>query len=173
MTTLSFTLNGKSVHVDDVEPSTPLARVLRDQLGLIGTKIGCEEGECGACTVIVDGKAVVSCLYPAWKAQGAKVETIEGLKKGDQLHVLQQAFIEANASQCGYCSPGFIMSAKALLDAHPRPSRQEIIQAITGNLCRCTGYYQIVNAIELAAQRLAGEENGPRPAEEGRGRILP
>ncbi|MGQ9516662.1 MAG: (2Fe-2S)-binding protein, partial [Anaerolineae bacterium] len=156
MTALRFILNGKPVLVEDVEPSTPLARVLRDRLGLIGTKIGCGEGECGACTVIVDGKAVVSCLYPAWKAQGAKVETIEGLKQGDRLHVLQQAFIEANASQCGYCSPGFIMSAKALLDARPRPSRQEIIQAIAGNLCRCTGYYQIVDAIELAARRLAG-----------------
>lgn len=173
MTTLRFILNGKPVQVNDVEADLPLARLLRDRLGLIGTKIGCEEGECGACTVIVDGQAVVSCLYPAWKVQGARVETIEGLKQGDQLHVLQQAFMEANASQCGYCTPGFIMSAKALLDARPRPSRQEIVEAIRGNLCRCTGYYQIVDAIELAARRLAGEENGPRPAEEGQGRILP
>lgn len=173
MSTLRFILNGQPVQVDDLDPSTTLARLLRDQLGLIGTKIGCEEGECGACTVIVDGRAVVSCLYPAWKVQGAKVETIEGLKKGNQLHVIQQSFIDANASQCGYCSPGFIMSAKALLDAHPLPSREQIIQAIAGNLCRCTGYYQIVDAIELAARRLAGEENGPRPAEEGQGRILP
>jgi carbon-monoxide dehydrogenase small subunit len=173
MATLRFILNGKDIQVENVEPATPLARLLRDRLGLIGTKIGCGEGECGACTVIVDGKAVVSCLYPAWKVQGARVETIEGLKQGDQLHVLQQSFVDANASQCGYCTPGFIMSAKALLDAHPRPSRQEIVEAIRGNLCRCTGYYQIVDAIELAARRLAGEDDSPRPAEEGRGRILP
>ncbi len=173
MTALRFTLNGQPIQVENLEPATTLARLLRDHLGLIGTKIGCEEGECGACTVIVDGKAVISCIYPAWKVQGARVETIEGLKQGDQLHVLQQAFIDANASQCGYCTPGFIMSAKALLDANPRPGRQEIVQAIAGNLCRCTGYYQIVDAIELAARRLAGEENGTRPAEEGRGRILP
>ena len=168
---LSLTVNGKSVRVD-ADPDEPLVRVLRERLGLIGTKIGCGEGECGACTVIVDGDAVLSCIYPAVKAQGCQVETIDGLKQGMQFHVLQQAFIDANGSQCGYCTPGFIMSAKALLDRNPTPTREEIVEAISGNLCRCTGYYQIVDAIELAARRLAGvPEDGERVAEQGVGVI--
>jgi aerobic-type carbon monoxide dehydrogenase small subunit (CoxS/CutS family) len=171
MAWLSMNVNGESVTVD-VDPEEPLARVLRDRLGLIGTKIGCGEGECGACTVIVDGLAVLSCLYPAMKAHGRQVETIDGLKEGQQLHVLQQAFVDANASQCGYCTPGFIMSAKALLDRNPNPTRDEIVEAISGNLCRCTGYYQIVDAIELAARRLAqAQDEGPRVAERGVGVI--
>ena len=171
MAWLSMDVNGQSVTVE-VDPEEPLARVLRDRLGLIGTKIGCGEGECGACTVIVDGMAVLSCLYPAMKAHGRRVETIDGLKQGQELHVLQQAFVDANASQCGYCTPGFIMSAKALLDRNPNPTRAEIVEAISGNLCRCTGYYQIVDAIELAARRLAGiGEDVPRVAERGVGVI--
>ena len=159
MTELQMILNSKPVTVA-VEPDDMLAHVLRDRLGLIGTKIGCGEGECGACTVIVDGKAVTSCIYPALKAQGCHVTTIEGLHADDKLHVIQQAFIECAASQCGYCTPGMIMSAKALLDERPHPTREEIEAGISGNLCRCTGYYQIVEAIQLAAERLAGEKEG-------------
>jgi carbon-monoxide dehydrogenase small subunit len=123
-------------------------------MGLIGVKIGCGEGECGACTVLVDDEAVLSCIYPALKVQGRRVTTIEGLSQNRQLHVIQQAFIDCTASQCGYCTPGMIMAAKALLDQNPNPTRQEIVVGISGNLCRCTGYYQIIDAIELAAQRL-------------------
>jgi len=159
MPELRMRVNGKEVTVE-VEPDDLLAYVLRDKLELIGTKIGCGEGECGACTVLVDGQSVTSCIYPALKAQGRDVTTIEGLRRNEELHVIQQAFIDCAASQCGYCTPGMIMSAKALLDANPNPSREEIEAGISGNLCRCTGYYQIVEAIHLAAQRLAerGEE---------------
>jgi carbon-monoxide dehydrogenase small subunit len=171
MARLSMHVNGELI-TTDVDPTEPLVRVLRDRLGLIGTKIGCSEGECGACTVIVDGQAVLSCIYPALKADGRHIETIDGLKVGAELHVLQQAFVDANASQCGYCTPGFIMSAKALLDSNLRPSRAEVVEAISGNLCRCTGYYQIVDAIALAARRLAGEsEDSLRIADRGEGTI--
>ena len=148
---LTMTLNGESVTVE-VEPFELLVDVLRDKLGLTGTKIGCNEGECGACTVIMDGQAVLSCLLPAMKAQGREVVTIEGLSRGDELHPLQQAFIEKGAVQCGYCTPGMIMSAKALLDENPRPSIDEIEEALAGNLCRCTGYFQIVEAVEAAIE---------------------
>ncbi len=153
MPTLTMNLNGEDVSVE-IEADELLAWVLRDRLGLIGTKISCGEGECGACTVIVDGQAVDSCIYPAMKAQGRGVETVESLKVNRRFHVLQQAFIEKAASQCGYCTPGMLMAAKALLDVNPHPSREEIKEAISGNLCRCTGYYQIVEAIELAAEKL-------------------
>lgn len=149
---LEMTLNSKSVSVE-IEPGDLLAQVLRERLGLIGTKIGCGEGECGACTVLVDGVAVTSCIYPAMKAQGRRVETIEGVAKDHELHTIQQAFMDHAASQCGYCTPGFIMAAKALLDTNPQPTRDEIVAGISGNLCRCTGYYQIVDAIEDAARR--------------------
>lgn len=156
MPTLEMVLNGDKVSVD-VEPGDLLANVLRDQLGLIGTKIACGEGECGACTVLVDGRSVTSCIYPALKAQGREVTTIEGLGEDGQLHPIQQAFVDKTAPQCGYCIPGMVMSAKALLDENPHPTREEVEAGISGNLCRCTGYYQIVEAIELAAQRLAGK----------------
>jgi carbon-monoxide dehydrogenase small subunit len=148
---LTMTLNGESVTVE-VEPFELLVDVLRDKLGLTGTKIGCNEGECGACTVIVDGQAVLSCLLPAMKAHGREVVTIEGLGRDGELHPLQQAFIEKGAVQCGYCTPGMVMSAKALLDENPRPDAEEIEEAIAGNLCRCTGYLQIIEAIEAAVE---------------------
>jgi len=154
MPTLEMVLNGDKASVD-VEPGDLLANVLRDELGLIGTKIACGEGECGACTVLVDGRSVTSCIYPALKAQGREVTTIEGLGEDGQLHPIQQAFVDKTAPQCGYCIPGMVMSAKALLDENPHPTREEVEAGISGNLCRCTGYYQIVEAIELAAQRLA------------------
>ena len=148
---LTMTLNGESVTVE-VEPFELLADVLRDKLRLTGTKIGCSEGECGACTVIMDGQAVLSCLLPAMKAHGREVVTIEGLSRDGELHPLQQAFIEQGSVQCGYCTPGMIMSAKALLDENPNPSLEEIEEAIAGNLCRCTGYLQIVEAINQASK---------------------
>jgi carbon-monoxide dehydrogenase small subunit len=150
---LKFTLNGKPVSVW-VEPGDLLAGVLRDELGMIGVKIGCAEGECGACTVLVGGTAVLSCIYPAQKVAGREVTTIEGLAGSRQLHAIQQAFLDCFASQCGYCTPGMILAAKALLDENPQPSRQEIMAGISGNICRCTGYYQIVDAIALAAARM-------------------
>jgi len=148
---LTMTLNGQKVTVE-IEPSELLAYVLRDRLGLTGTKIGCDEGECGACTVILDGQAVNSCLLPAMKADGCEVVTVEGLAQGGELDPLQRAFIDRGAVQCGYCTPGLLMSARALLDENPHPSEQEIKDAIAGNLCRCTGYFQIVEAIKEAAR---------------------
>lgn len=154
---LEFVLNGEAVKVA-VNPAANLLTVIRDNLGLLGTKEGCGNGECGACTVILDGKAVNSCLLPALKASGCRVETIEGLSQGQNLHLLQQAFIETGAVQCGYCTPGIIMSAKAFLDQNSNPSLKEIKEAISGNICRCTGYVKIEEAILLAAKRM-GEKN--------------
>jgi aerobic-type carbon monoxide dehydrogenase small subunit (CoxS/CutS family) len=147
---LTMTVNGQPVALE-VEADELLVDALRDRLGLTGTKIGCSEGECGACTVIMDGEAVLSCLIPALRAQGREVLTIEGLSEGETLHPLQQSFVEHGAVQCGYCIPGFVLSAKALLDRNPDPDRDEIKEAIAGNLCRCTGYVKIIEAIEAVA----------------------
>jgi carbon-monoxide dehydrogenase small subunit len=151
MEALTMKLNGHEVTID-VKPDALLIDVLRDQLELTGTNEACGEGECGACTVLLDGEPVTSCLVPALKAQGREVMTVEGLASGVELHPLQKAFVEHGAVQCGYCTPGMLMSAKALLDRNPHPSEEEIKRAISGNLCRCTGYAKIVEAIGAAAQ---------------------
>ena len=148
---LQMCLNGQEVHLE-VSPGATLATALRDQLGLTGTKIGCEEGECGACTVLVDGQAVDSCLYLALKAAGRDVLTVEGLSPNGALHPLQRAFVACGAVQCGYCTPGILLSAVALLSQNPHPSEDEIRRAISGNLCRCTGYLSIIRAIQEVSQ---------------------
>jgi carbon-monoxide dehydrogenase small subunit len=134
-----------------VKPSATLLDVLRQDLGLKGTKRGCDQGHCGACTVILNGKAVNACMVLAVRADGKSITTIEGLSSGDQLHPLQEAFVEEGAIQCGFCTPGMILSAKALLDETQEPSEQEIREALSGNLCRCTGYVNIIKAVQKAA----------------------
>jgi carbon-monoxide dehydrogenase small subunit len=153
MPLLEMMVNGLVVSVE-VEPGEMLAQVLRDKLDFTGTKVGCEEGECGACTVLIDGRPVLSCVYPAMKARGRRVTTIEGLAHGDELHPVQAAFVAHCATQCGYCTPGFVMAAVALLAEKPVPTREEILEGLSGNLCRCTGYYQIIDAVQAAAAEL-------------------
>lgn len=161
-------VNGRTVRAE-VPATRTLLEFLREDLGLTGTKEGCGKGECGACTVLVDGKPVNSCLMLAYQADGKQVVTIEGLERDGSLHPIQEAFVTEGAVQCGFCTPGMIMSAKALLDANPSPTRDEIRQAISGNLCRCTGYAKIIRAIEVAAARLPGAERGDDPGATGTG----
>jgi carbon-monoxide dehydrogenase small subunit len=156
---LRLKLNGTWREVE-TRPDRLLLDLLREDLGLTGTKKGCEEGECGACTVIMNGKAVVSCLIPAFKANGAEIVTVEGMAREDRLHPLQQAFWEEGAVQCGYCTPGMLLSAKALLDENPEPGVEEVKMAISGNLCRCTGYTKIIRAIQSAAEKMRDENMG-------------
>jgi aerobic-type carbon monoxide dehydrogenase small subunit (CoxS/CutS family) len=155
---IDLQVNGEPTEVS-FAPYKTLLELLREDLGLPGTKHGCELGECGACAVLLDGEPVLSCLVLALECAGRAVETIEGLADGTALHPLQAAFTDLGGSQCGYCTPGMVMTAKALLDKAPNPSREQIREAIAGNICRCTGYQQIVDAIEAAAAELraAGE----------------
>ena len=143
-------------------PHRTLLELLREDLQLTGTKHGCELGECGACTVLVDGVPVLSCLVLAQAVEGRDVSTVEGMADGATLHPLQQAFVELGAAQCGYCTPGVLLAAEALLETTPAPTRDEIKLALSGNLCRCTGYVKIYEAIELAAARMAGEQKAPQ-----------
>jgi aerobic-type carbon monoxide dehydrogenase small subunit (CoxS/CutS family) len=156
---LRIKLNGTWREVE-TRPDRILLDLLREDLGLTGTKRGCEEGECGACTVVMNGKAVASCVLPALKADGAEILTVEGMAQGGQLHPLQQAFWEEGAVQCGYCTPGMLLSAKALLDENPDPQVEEIKTAISGNLCRCTGYSKIIRAIRKAAEKMIKKSGG-------------
>lgn len=155
--TLQFTLNGAPVQLT-VASDAFLVDVLREQLGLTGTKRGCGNGECGACTVLIDGEPVASCMYPIMKVQGRSVLTVEGLGTAQSLHPLQKHFLLEGAVQCGFCTPGILLAAKALLDKNPDPTEREIVEAISGNLCRCTGYKKIVKAIQAAAREIRGEE---------------
>lgn len=156
---IEFIVNDKEYNID-VNPEMRLIDVLRNKLGLTGVKEGCGEGECGACTVIMDGEAVNSCLVMAVQARGKKIITIEGLEKNGELDPLQSAFIENGAVQCGYCTPGMIMSAKALLLKNPNPTEEEIREAIAGNICRCTGYNNIVKAIKTASNNIDKDMRG-------------
>jgi carbon-monoxide dehydrogenase small subunit len=151
--TINFTLNGESVAVE-IEPHLTLLQVLRDKLELTGTKEGCGMGECGACTVLLNGKTVNSCIFPALEVEGKSVTTIEGLiDTQGNLHSIQKAFIEHGAIQCGFCTPGMVLSAKALLDENKKPTEEEIRHGIAGNLCRCTGYLQIIQAIKAVSEQ--------------------
>jgi aerobic-type carbon monoxide dehydrogenase small subunit (CoxS/CutS family) len=150
---VALNVNGDELELA-VAPHHTLLEVLREEAGLTGTKHGCEQGECGLCTVLIDGLPQFSCLTLALETQGCEIRTVEGLARGGELHPLQQAYVEKGASQCGYCSPGMLMSALALLERNPAPTRDEIREALAGNLCRCTGYLAIVDAVELAAARM-------------------
>ena len=150
---IRFTLNGDPVEVE-IDPHLTLLELLRDKLELLGTKEGCGMGECGSCTVLLDGKTINSCIFPAWEVEGRTVTTIEGLTDAQgNLHPVQKAFVEYGAIQCGFCTPGMVLSAKALLDENPKPTEEEIRNGIAGNLCRCTGYLQIVQAIKAVSNQ--------------------
>jgi aerobic-type carbon monoxide dehydrogenase small subunit (CoxS/CutS family) len=153
---IRFRLNGEDTEVA-FAPHKTLLEVLREDLNLTGTKHGCELGECGTCAVLVDGRSILSCLMLGLDAEGREVKTIEGMADGAELHPLQQTFADLGAAQCGYCSPGFLLVAEELLQKSPNPSRAEIQEALSGNLCRCTGYIKIYEAVELAAARMRGE----------------
>ncbi len=154
---VTATINGELMHADDVWEGESLLYILRERLGLPGSKNACEQGECGSCTVYLDGVAVCACLVAAGQAQGREVVTVEGLASGGDLHPVQEAFIRAGAVQCGFCTPGLIVAAHDLLRRVPRPSDLEIREALAGNLCRCTGYEKILAAVRLAAAELTGD----------------
>ena len=156
---ITIRVNGEDRHLV-VEARRTLADVLRDDLRLTGTHLGCEHGVCGACTVAVDGAAVRACLVLAVQADGASIETVESLATGDRLHPVQQGMWEAHAFQCAFCAPGFLMTAKCLLDRNPAPTREQIRDELSGNLCRCTGYSSIIDGVEAAAALLAGDRTG-------------
>jgi len=151
---ISLYVNGE-LHRLEVEPNTLLLNLLRDRLGLTGAKYGCGIGECGACTVLLDGEAVLACMTLAVDCDGRRVETVEGLSQGEELHPIQRAYLEEAAVQCGFCTPGFILTTKALLSENPHPSEEEIRAYLKGNLCRCTGYVSIVKAVQRAAEELS------------------
>ena len=155
MIEISLNINGRP-HKVSFEPSLSLLDLLRNDLGYKGAKLCCNTGECGACTILINGKTVNSCVVLAADANGAEIVTVEGLAEGDRLHPVQQAFIDTGAVQCGYCTPGFIVSIKDLLDRSKNPTADEIEEAVSGNICRCTGYAKIVDAIQLAADKMAG-----------------
>jgi carbon-monoxide dehydrogenase small subunit len=156
---LALRVNGEEIEVSFASYKT-LLEVLREDAGLTGTKHGCELGECGACAVLVDGEPLLSCLVLAVECEGRSIETVEGLARGTELHPLQAAFADHGGSQCGYCTSGFLMTAKALLDREPDPSRERIKEALSGNLCRCTGYQQIFESVEEAARVINAKRNG-------------
>ena len=155
MITITLTINGKPVTAS-VRPDETLVELLRDDLELTGTKVSCNIGECGACTVIMDGRAVKSCIVPAAQCDGKEIITIEGMEQNGKLHPLQQCFVDANAVQCGFCTPGFVMASIAFLERNPHPTRDEIRTGISGNLCRCTGYEFIIDAIENYVKQTNG-----------------
>ena len=152
---ISFNLNGQDVSVL-ADPNKRLVDFLREDMGMLSVKGGCGEGECGACTIIYNGDAITSCLMLAGQVNGAKVVTLEGVSENGELNYIQQAFVDAGAVQCGFCTPGMVLSAKALLDKNPNPTHEEIRRAISGNLCRCTGYSKIVKAVEMARDAKGG-----------------
>ncbi|MCE5202452.1 MAG: (2Fe-2S)-binding protein [Synergistaceae bacterium] len=154
---IELTVNGRT-RTAEVEATSRLIDILRDQFRLVSVKEGCGAGECGACTVLMDNEAVCSCVVPAVQADGHDITTVEGLEENGELDVIQQSFLECDAVQCGFCTPGMIMSAKALLLKKPSPSRDEIKTALAGNICRCTGYVQIVDAVETAAAHIRGKQ---------------
>jgi aerobic-type carbon monoxide dehydrogenase small subunit (CoxS/CutS family) len=156
-----LTVNGDSVE-SAFEPHKTLLEVLREDLGLTGTKHGCELGECGTCAVLLDGRPVLSCLVLGLDCEGRRVETVEGMAGPDGLHPLQKAFADLGAAQCGYCTPGILLTARVLLEENPKPTLPQIREALAGNLCRCTGYVKIFEAVELAAAWMRGEEAAPR-----------
>ena len=152
---VNFTLNGRAVSVL-ARPTQTLLELLREDLGVVSVKYGCNTGDCGVCTVLLDGEAVRSCLLLVPMVKGRRVETLESLGRPGRLHPIQQAFLDAGATQCGYCTPGMLLTVKAFLDRNPDPDREQILEALSGNLCRCTGYVKIVDAVKLAARKLAG-----------------
>jgi aerobic-type carbon monoxide dehydrogenase small subunit (CoxS/CutS family) len=157
MANIALNVNGKKLTVD-VDPQTSLLSVLRNDLDLTGTKYGCGESQCGACTVLIDGQQTRSCITQVGRIANKQITTIEGLEKNGQLHPLQDAFLKADAMQCGYCTPGMIMSGVALLDKTPRPTREQIVQHMNGNICRCGTYLRIIAAIQMAADQKRGAE---------------